>query len=51
MQDRNVRFIDKYDEALLHLIFAGCDIMLCPTFEDPVLQVPVCILTVVAKTG
>lgn len=44
MQDGNVRFINKYDEPLLHLMFAGSDIMLCPSFDDPVLQVPVCIL-------
>ncbi|KAI5684405.1 hypothetical protein M9H77_05633 [Catharanthus roseus] len=37
----NVRFVNKYDEALLHLIFAGSDIMLCPSFDDPVLQLPV----------
>lgn len=40
-QDENVRFIDRYDEALSHLIFAGSDIILCQTFEDPTLQVPV----------
>ncbi|GER28218.1 starch synthase V [Striga asiatica] len=39
-EDENVRFIDEYDEELSHLIFSGCDIMLCPCFDDPVLQVP-----------
>ena len=39
-----MRFTDEYDELLLHLMYAGCDIMLCPTFDDLVLQVPVCIL-------
>ncbi|XP_056173376.1 uncharacterized protein LOC115685240 isoform X2 [Syzygium oleosum] len=38
--DENVRFIDRYDEALSHLIFAGSDIILCQSFEDPTLQVP-----------
>nr|CAN67942.1 hypothetical protein VITISV_027826 [Vitis vinifera] len=38
--DENVRFIDKCDEALSHLIFAGSDIILCPSFHDPMLQVP-----------
>ncbi|KNA05722.1 hypothetical protein SOVF_186690 isoform C [Spinacia oleracea] len=40
VEDRNVRFINKYDEALTHLIFGGSDIILCPSYEDPVLQVP-----------
>ncbi|KVI02763.1 Starch synthase, catalytic domain-containing protein [Cynara cardunculus var. scolymus] len=39
VQDRNVRFLDKYDESLSHLIFAGSDIILC-TFNDPMVQVP-----------
>lgn len=42
MQDENTRFISKYDEALSHLILAGSDIILCQSFHDPVLQVPVC---------
>ncbi|XP_048500592.1 probable starch synthase 4, chloroplastic/amyloplastic isoform X6 [Beta vulgaris subsp. vulgaris] len=37
---KNVRFINKYDEALSHLIFGGSEIILCHTYEDPVLQVP-----------
>ncbi|CDP02665.1 unnamed protein product [Coffea canephora] len=40
LKDGNVKFIDKYDEPLLHLILAGCDIILCPSLDDPVLQVP-----------
>ncbi|KAJ9564133.1 hypothetical protein OSB04_000099, partial [Centaurea solstitialis] len=38
LKDRNVRFLDKYDESLSHLIFAGSDIILC-TFNDPMIQV------------
>jgi hypothetical protein len=40
-QDQNVRFINRLDEAILHLVFAGSDIILCQSFDDPVLQVPV----------
>ncbi|XP_021743429.1 probable starch synthase 4, chloroplastic/amyloplastic [Chenopodium quinoa] len=40
VKDKNVRFINKYDEALSHLIFGGSDIILCYSYEDPVLQVP-----------
>ncbi|CAA0817240.1 UDP-Glycosyltransferase superfamily protein [Striga hermonthica] len=40
VRDENVRFIDEYDEELSRLILSGCDIMLCPCFDDPVLQVP-----------
>ncbi|XP_010023404.2 glycogen synthase isoform X2 [Eucalyptus grandis] len=40
LKDENVRFIDRFDEALSHLIFAGSDIILCQSFEDPTLQVP-----------
>uniref|UniRef100_A0A5B7BHB6 starch synthase n=1 Tax=Davidia involucrata TaxID=16924 RepID=A0A5B7BHB6_DAVIN len=40
LMDENVRFLNKYDEALSHLIFAGSDIILCQSFDDPVLQVP-----------
>ncbi|PWA67617.1 starch synthase, catalytic domain-containing protein [Artemisia annua] len=40
LNDENVRFLDDYDESLLHLIFAGSDIILC-NFNDPMLQVPV----------
>ncbi|KAJ0726335.1 putative starch synthase, catalytic domain-containing protein [Helianthus annuus] len=40
LKDENVRFVDEYDESLLHLIFAGSDIILC-SFDDPMLQMPV----------
>ncbi|XP_075475678.1 putative starch synthase 4, chloroplastic/amyloplastic isoform X2 [Primulina tabacum] len=40
MQDENVKFIDKYDEGLLHLIISGSDIMLCQSYDDHLLQVP-----------
>ncbi|RWR77895.1 putative starch synthase 4, chloroplastic/amyloplastic isoform X1 [Cinnamomum micranthum f. kanehirae] len=39
-QDENVRFVKKYNEALSHLVLAGSDIILCPSFHDPLLQVP-----------
>ncbi|XP_057983646.1 probable starch synthase 4, chloroplastic/amyloplastic [Malania oleifera] len=39
LKDESARFIKKYDEVLSHLIFAGSDIILCPSFHDPVLQV------------
>lgn len=40
-KDKNVRFIDEYDEELSHLIISGSDIMLCPSFDDHVHQVRV----------
>ncbi|KAK4393532.1 putative starch synthase 4, chloroplastic/amyloplastic [Sesamum angolense] len=40
LKDENVRFIDEYDEELSHLIISGSDIMICPSFDDPLLQVP-----------
>ncbi|XP_057491634.1 probable starch synthase 4, chloroplastic/amyloplastic isoform X2 [Actinidia eriantha] len=40
LKDDNVRFLNEYDEALPHLVFAGSDIILCQSFDDPVLQVP-----------
>lgn len=40
LEDQNVRFINRLDEAILHLVFAGSDIILCQSFDDPVLQVP-----------
>jgi hypothetical protein len=36
-----VRFINGLDEALSHLVFAGSDIIMCQSFHDPLLQVPV----------
>nr|KJB18123.1 hypothetical protein B456_003G034900 [Gossypium raimondii] len=41
VEDSNVKFFYNYDEALSHLVFAGSDIMLCHSFHDPLLQVPV----------
>ncbi|XP_011099436.1 probable starch synthase 4, chloroplastic/amyloplastic isoform X2 [Sesamum indicum] len=40
VEDENVRFIDEYDEELSHLIISGSDILICPSFDDPLLQVP-----------
>ncbi|XP_009791048.1 probable starch synthase 4, chloroplastic/amyloplastic isoform X1 [Nicotiana sylvestris] len=40
LKDENMRFLSKNDEALAHLVLAGSDIMLCPSFDDTVLQVP-----------
>ncbi|CAN4083099.1 unnamed protein product [Withania somnifera] len=40
LKDENMRFLNKYDEALAHLLLAGSDIMLCPSFDDTLLQVP-----------
>jgi glycogen synthase len=40
----DVKYIPRYDEPLAHLIIAGSDIMLCPSLEDPLFQVPVCTL-------
>ncbi|KAK6125375.1 hypothetical protein DH2020_040879 [Rehmannia glutinosa] len=40
VKDENVRFVNEYDEELSHLIISGSDIMLCPSFDDPLLQVP-----------
>lgn len=39
-EDENVRFINRYDERLSHLIFGGSDIILCQSLHDPILQVP-----------
>ncbi|XP_076939604.1 putative starch synthase 4, chloroplastic/amyloplastic isoform X1 [Bidens hawaiensis] len=38
LKDENVRFVDEYDESLLHLMFAGSDIILCSS-DDPMLQI------------
>ncbi|XP_048426539.1 probable starch synthase 4, chloroplastic/amyloplastic isoform X2 [Pyrus x bretschneideri] len=40
LKEANVQFIDGNDEALSHLVFAGSDIILCQSFHDPDLQVP-----------
>lgn len=34
-------FVEIYDEALEHLIFAGSDIFLCSSFYGPSLQIAV----------
>ncbi|XP_021314540.1 probable starch synthase 4, chloroplastic/amyloplastic isoform X4 [Sorghum bicolor] len=33
-----IAFVEAYDESLAHLIYAGSDIILCSSFEDPSLQ-------------
>ncbi|XWS41702.1 hypothetical protein CRYUN_Cryun17cG0105400 [Craigia yunnanensis] len=40
LEDLNVKFFYGYDEAQSHLMFAGSDIILCQSFHDPLLQVP-----------
>ncbi|GAB2283038.1 hypothetical protein Dimus_017569 [Dionaea muscipula] len=40
LKDESVRFVSEYDEALSHLIFGGSDIILCQSYDDPMLQVP-----------
>ncbi|XP_021273832.1 probable starch synthase 4, chloroplastic/amyloplastic isoform X2 [Herrania umbratica] len=40
LEDGNVKFFYRYDEVLSHLMFAGSDIILCQSFDDPLLQVP-----------
>ncbi|CAL4967549.1 unnamed protein product [Urochloa decumbens] len=37
--DDNIAFVEEYDETLEHLIYAGSDIILCSSFEDPSLQI------------
>ena len=49
LQDKNVRFIDEYDEGLSHLIISGSDIMLCPSLDDHLLQVPVSVSFILVK--
>ncbi|XP_072993068.1 uncharacterized protein [Typha latifolia] len=39
LRDVEIRFVHKYDEALAHLICAGSDIILCPSFHDPLSQI------------
>lgn len=41
LQDDNLKFFPTYDEALLHLVFAGSDIILCQSFVDPTDEIPV----------
>ncbi|XP_058080191.1 probable starch synthase 4, chloroplastic/amyloplastic isoform X2 [Magnolia sinica] len=40
LKDENVRFVNKYNEGVAHLVLAGSDIILCQSFHDPVQQVP-----------
>ena len=40
--DDSIAFIEEYDETLPHLVYAGSDIILCSSFEDPSLQIAVC---------
>ncbi|KAG5067801.1 hypothetical protein JHK85_000178 [Glycine max] len=40
VQDDNLKFVPTYDEALLHLVFAGSDIILCQSFLDPTDEIP-----------
>ncbi|KAL5178702.1 putative glycogen synthase 2 [Glycine soja] len=40
LQDDNLKFVPTYDEALLHLVFAGSDIILCQSFLDPTDEIP-----------
>lgn len=39
-KDQNIIYIKHYDEAVSHLLLAGSDIILCPSFDDPILQMP-----------
>jgi len=41
-QGDKIAFVEAYDEALAHLIYAGSDIILCSSFQDPSLQTAVC---------
>ncbi|KAK7834288.1 putative starch synthase 4 [Quercus suber] len=40
LEDQNVRFINRLGEAISHLVFAGSDIILCQSFHEPDVQVP-----------
>ncbi|KAL6222772.1 hypothetical protein ACLB2K_006163 [Fragaria x ananassa] len=40
LKDEHVKFVNDSDETITHLVFAGSDIILCQSFHDPVLQVP-----------
>ncbi|XP_024180515.1 probable starch synthase 4, chloroplastic/amyloplastic isoform X2 [Rosa chinensis] len=40
LKDEQVKFVNECDAAITHLVFAGSDIILCQSFHDPVLQVP-----------
>ncbi|XP_047159652.1 probable starch synthase 4, chloroplastic/amyloplastic isoform X2 [Vigna umbellata] len=40
LKDDNLKLFPTYDEALLHLVFAGSDIILCQSFVDPTDEIP-----------
>ncbi|XP_061336863.1 probable starch synthase 4, chloroplastic/amyloplastic [Gastrolobium bilobum] len=40
LKDDNLKFMLAYDEALLNLVFAGSDIILCQSFLDPTDEIP-----------
>lgn len=40
LKDDNLKLVPTYDEALLHLVFAGSDIILCQSFLDPTDETP-----------
>nr|XP_027193345.1 probable starch synthase 4, chloroplastic/amyloplastic isoform X3 [Cicer arietinum] len=40
LKDDNIKFVRANDEALLHLLFAGSDIILCLSFLDPTDEIP-----------
>ncbi|KAL9328511.1 hypothetical protein ACSQ67_003514 [Phaseolus vulgaris] len=40
LKDDNLKLLPTYDEALLHLVFAGSDIILCQSFLDPTDEIP-----------
>ncbi|KAL6911320.1 hypothetical protein ACP4OV_000125 [Aristida adscensionis] len=40
-QEDKIAFVEVYNEALAHLIFAGSDIILCSSFHEPSLHVAV----------
>ncbi|KAK8454634.1 hypothetical protein SEVIR_4G007401v4 [Setaria viridis] len=39
--DDDIAFVEGYNETFAHLIYAGSDIILCSSFEDPSLQIAV----------
>nr|ACD13787.1 starch synthase V precursor [Lotus japonicus] len=40
LKDGNLKFVPAYNEELLHLFFAGSDIILCQSFVDPTDEIP-----------
>ncbi|XP_027908570.1 probable starch synthase 4, chloroplastic/amyloplastic isoform X1 [Vigna unguiculata] len=40
LKDDNLKLFPTYDEALLHLVFAGSDIILCQSLVDPTDEIP-----------